>query len=111
VLTAAKHAGAAMIGVAISREDGQIVVEVHDDGAGFDEVGPGAASLATMRLLAELGRGALSVESTPGEGTMVRCVLGRRPTTSPAGVPGAAGADATASRRHLHMVATPDDGD
>jgi signal transduction histidine kinase len=108
VLTAAKHAGATMIGVAISREDGQIVVEVHDDGAGFDEVGPGAASLATMRLLAELGRGALSVESTPGEGTMVRCVLGRHPATTPAGTPGP---DATAGRRHLHMVATPDDGD
>jgi hypothetical protein len=39
---------------------------------------------------------------------MVRCVLGRHAPATPTGAPGA---DAAAGRRHLHMVAAPDDGD
>jgi signal transduction histidine kinase len=112
VLTAARYAGATMIGVAISKHDGQVLVEVHDDGAGLDtepnananadEGGRRRAAIAAMELLAELGGGSLTVESTPGEGTLVRCVLGRRRTgTSPSA---ASSRKAGNGRRHLHMV-------
>jgi signal transduction histidine kinase len=99
VLNAARHAAASAIEVVVGKHDGHVLVEVHDDGTGYDldELGPCGTSLATMRLLAELGAGSLDVESSPGDGTLVRCVLGRREV-----------APATASRptgRHLRMVA------
>jgi signal transduction histidine kinase len=122
VLTAARCAGASRIGVAIRQDQGQVLVEVHDDGIGVDEDGPGGASLATMRRLAELGGGTLTVTSTPHEGTVVRCALGnrvpaarpqRRTADLPAPTVATGGEEAAdpseVGRRHLHVVTTPDD--
>ena len=97
VLTAARYAGAELITVAIGQHDGRVLVEVHDDGGGIDEHGPGGAGLATMRRLAELGGGSLEVVATPGEGTVVHCTL------SPGAETETTGATAT-ERRHLRMV-------
>jgi signal transduction histidine kinase len=119
VLAAARDAAASRIGVTISEDDGQVLVEVRDDGIGVDERGPGAAGLATMRRLAELGGGSVTVTTAPGEGTVVRCTLGLRRDVTDVGdvadlgavadLDGAAGAPVRTGRPHLRMVATADD--
>jgi two-component system NarL family sensor kinase len=75
---AAKHAGPCTVRVALHREDGDVVLDVADDGRGFD---PGA-TLADpehdhfgVRLLADLAADAgatLAVASAPGAGTRWR---------------------------------------
>jgi signal transduction histidine kinase len=83
----AKHARASHVRVAVSESDGQLSVEVQDDGSGFD---PEAASqgfgLAGMRERVNLVDGTLSIDSTQG-GTLLRARLParhRHPTGGPA---------------------------
>ncbi|WP_217915167.1 GAF domain-containing sensor histidine kinase [Miltoncostaea marina] len=72
-----KHAGAAHARVRMRLEDGTLVVEVSDDGRGFD---PGATpasgwprfGLQTMRERAVAVGGTFDVASRPGAGTTVR---------------------------------------
>jgi signal transduction histidine kinase len=73
---AIRHADAEHIRVQLHRQDGGLVLEVADDGAGFD---PDAAELRSRRLgltsLEERAlrlRGQLAIDSAPGEGTRVR---------------------------------------
>ena len=70
---ARKHSGAETVRINSKVEGEDLMVEVADDGRGFD---PGAAGpgigLKTMRERAESLVGELEVESEPGEGTMVR---------------------------------------
>ncbi|GAA0388682.1 sensor histidine kinase [Streptomyces luteireticuli] len=75
-----RHAGAERTAVTLAYLDGQVTLDVFDDGVGFV---PGAApdggrstfGLHGMReRIAELG-GTLTVESAPGEGTVVAAVL------------------------------------
>ncbi len=75
---AARHAGPARITVRLEANGGRAVLEVADDGRGFDVTAPprdGAGlglGLHTMRdRVTELG-GRLTVESGPGAGTRVR---------------------------------------
>lgn len=98
---AARHADAESVTVRVGEREGAVEIEVVDDGAGF-RPGPaeGGSGLATMELFARLGRGELTVSSTPGRGTVVRCVLGVR------GVGGVRGDER--SGRHLHLVEPPD---
>lgn len=72
-----RHAGASTVSVTLSYMEDLVVLDVRDDGCGFDPrtvrpVRPGGgAGLHGMReRVAELG-GRLSVESAPGEGTAV----------------------------------------
>lgn len=72
-----QHARAGRVRVSLSYEPTELLVDVVDDGRGFDPaaVGPGVGAggfgLRAMReRLAEFG-GTLSVESEPGEGTAV----------------------------------------
>ncbi|WP_079127251.1 sensor histidine kinase [Streptomyces sp. TP-A0874] len=73
----ARHARAARVGVTLSYMDGEITLDVRDDGRGFDpraplfRSGPGGFGLAGMRARAERVAGSLSVESEPGHGTAV----------------------------------------
>jgi two-component system, NarL family, sensor histidine kinase LiaS len=80
---AVKHAQPDRIRLRLHHQDGQVVVTVADDGAGFDP------SLATQRhgmglgvmrqRVAELG-GSFQLDSTPGRGTSVQVLLpGGRP--------------------------------
>jgi signal transduction histidine kinase len=125
LLNATRHARAATVEVRIEAVEcpGGVAVEVSDDGVGFDpaHARPGSG-LAAMRLFTTLGRGEMTVRSTPGEGTVVRSRLGVHPgpgasddaAPSSGASPGigdlagrAAGA-ATAfragARRHLRLV-------
>jgi signal transduction histidine kinase len=75
-----KHAGARNVGVTTRREDGMWVLEVRDDGRGFD-IGAVAArgrrnfGLQFMRERAELIGAQLDVRSRPEGGTVVRLAI------------------------------------
>lgn len=74
---AARHAAAARLGVTLSYMDGEVTLDVRDDGRGFDPLalpartGAGGFGLDGMRARAERVAGALTVESEPGQGTAV----------------------------------------
>jgi signal transduction histidine kinase len=73
---ALRHAGAQQVGVRVDQGDGTLVVEVRDDGVGFE---PDRAELRSRHLgltsmeerARELG-GRLEIRSAPGRGTVVR---------------------------------------
>ncbi len=71
----AKHAHAKRVRIAVSESDGELLVEVQDDGGGFD---PQAVSdgfgLAGMRERVSLAGGTLNVHSDE-RGTLVRACL------------------------------------
>ncbi|MFD3578046.1 sensor histidine kinase [Streptomyces sp. NPDC058644] len=72
---AARHADAARLGVTLSYMDGEVALDVRDDGRGFDPLalaprgGSGGFGLDGMRARAERVAGSLAVESEPGNGT------------------------------------------
>ena len=71
-----KHAGASSARVAIRSKDGELRVEVHDDGQGFEvdrrhRTGWPHFGLQTMRERAEAIGGNLDLSSVPGEGTTI----------------------------------------
>ena len=69
-----RHAGATVAQVRVELQNGQVLVEVRDNGRGFDPtVGhPGHFGLDSMRSrAAEIG-GRLTIASAPGRGTVVR---------------------------------------
>jgi signal transduction histidine kinase len=71
-----KHAHASHVRISIEQTDQEVVVEVQDDGAGFDmEARTAGFGIAGMRERVYLAGGALDVHSTPGEGTAVRARL------------------------------------
>jgi signal transduction histidine kinase len=71
-----RHAGATTCRVSLHREDGSAVLEVDDDGRGFDPAntrrGDGLTNLE--QRAADLG-GKASIESAPTQGTTVRLVI------------------------------------
>ena len=71
-----KHANARRVGVRVEPDGEGLLVEIRDDGDGFDPaqetVPQQHIGLDTMRERAELARGWLEVQSTLGEGTTVR---------------------------------------
>jgi signal transduction histidine kinase len=78
---ALRHANAEHVWVQLTDADGHVVLEVRDDGVGFD---PDAAAVRSRRLgltsmeeRAERLGGRLSVESAPGAGTTVRLEAAR----------------------------------
>jgi signal transduction histidine kinase len=77
---AVRHAGAERIGVRLGLQDGRLVLEVSDDGAGFDPADPGLRSrrlgLTSMEERARRLGGRLEIRSAPGAGTTVRLEAG-----------------------------------
>jgi signal transduction histidine kinase len=73
---ALRHSGASEVSVTLSRTRRRVVLEVADDGSGFD---PALASsglgLASMRERAAAVGGVLRVSSAPGAGTRVRLAV------------------------------------
>jgi signal transduction histidine kinase len=68
------HSGASMVEVRLEVDERAIVVDVRDDGAGFDPsaVPAGHHGLVLMAQRVELARGRFSVTSGPGQGAHVR---------------------------------------
>ncbi|MFI6155295.1 sensor histidine kinase [Kitasatospora sp. NPDC051170] len=88
-----RHAGASHAEVTLSYMEGEVALDVFDDGAGFDPAavagrtggGDGGFGLPSMRARARALGGRFTVESAPGEGTALAVQL---PVT-PAGEAGA----------------------
>jgi two-component system CheB/CheR fusion protein len=78
---AARHAKATRITVELRGGDGELAMQVEDDGAGLPPAGgAGGMGLRTMGYRARLVGGDLKVTSSPGKGT---CVVCRVPRTLP----------------------------
>ena len=77
----ARHAGASTVSVQARAADGGLVLEIEDDGRGFDPLAPrpgvaaGHLGLAAIDERARLAGGTLAVTSAPGRGTTVRVTL------------------------------------
>jgi signal transduction histidine kinase len=74
-----KHAKASTVTVTLREADNGVLLEVQDDGDGFnpEDVArralPGHLGMRSMQERAQVAGGWLSVESAPGDGTKVRC--------------------------------------
>jgi signal transduction histidine kinase len=74
---AGRHAGASAVALTLAFGDGQVSLDVTDDGRGFDPAarrsgnGSGGFGLTAMRERVAALRGSLDVESGPGQGTTV----------------------------------------
>jgi signal transduction histidine kinase len=80
---AARHSEARNARVNVSTAAGRIVVEVTDDGKGFDaQHVRGVGILGMEERVRRLG-GKLAIESQPGRGSTVRAELPLEPTSSP----------------------------
>ena len=74
LVNVAKHAGATQVDVRVELRDGEILLEVSDDGKGFDVAAPrrpGSLGLMGLHERAELLQGTVTLTSTPGAGTRV----------------------------------------
>lgn len=74
----AKHARATRVGITLSFMDGAVVLDVRDDGIGFEPAGPVGESsfgLAGMRQRVEDAKGRMEIESAPGEGSAISITL------------------------------------
>jgi signal transduction histidine kinase len=68
-----KHASASTVTVRLQGDDQRILLDVQDDGSGFDPADAGAGGLGvdSMRERAQALGGELSIQSRPGAGTLV----------------------------------------
>jgi signal transduction histidine kinase len=82
-----KHAGASTAWVRIDTPPGRAVVQITDDGRGFDTTAshPGHFGLESMRSRASEIGAILTVTSTPGHGTRVRVDAPARGEVPPVG--------------------------
>jgi len=72
-----RHADAQHVSVEVGAPADVLEITVRDDGVGFDPDDVLFESgIATMRMFAGLNRGRVSIESAPGDGTVVRVTLG-----------------------------------
>ena len=72
-----RHAGAQTCRVSLSRRDGNAVLEIDDDGSGFDPttVGRSGQGLGNLRERAESLGGGIDLQSAAGNGTTVRLTI------------------------------------
>ena len=81
VRNALRHSGASTLAVTVRGDGRRVVLEVVDDGVGFDASRPAAADsfgLRGLRSLVGEAAGSLDVRSSPGEGTRVRMEVDAR---------------------------------
>ena len=84
----AKHADTDRAAVRIIERDGQVSIQVRDEGSGFSTKDPRRGfGLLGMRERVELTGGSLEVDSRPGAGTRVSATLPARHVAAAAGEP------------------------
>jgi signal transduction histidine kinase/sensor domain CHASE-containing protein len=73
----AKHAAAKHVSIELHQDDGQVMVEIRDDGQGFDmnQTFPGHLGLHSMRERIEQVGGSFEIESQIGQGTCVKAAV------------------------------------
>jgi signal transduction histidine kinase len=72
----ARHAGASRCGLRFFRSDGQVTLEVSDDGVGLGSPDTGSGQgLSNIRARAESLGGQIQINGLPGSGTTVRLVF------------------------------------
>lgn len=86
---AAKHSDAAEIAIGLKSDAHQILLEVADNGCGFDvqktlswENPLSGFGLASMIERAEIAGGALTIDSSSGKGTRIKMILSQTPYAS-----------------------------
>jgi PAS domain S-box-containing protein len=86
---AAKHSDAAEIRIGLKSDSDRFVLEVADDGCGFDVQKTlsrldslSGYGLASIRERAEIVGGSLAIDSSPGEGTCIKMILPQAPYVS-----------------------------
>ena len=75
---AREHADASSVVLTLTYLDDQVVLDVADDGRGFAEPAPGGErghGLPAMRVRAQQLGGRLTVESAPGQGTVISAAI------------------------------------
>ena len=93
----AKHARANRVRVTVRESEGELLVEVQDDGAGFDpDAGSHGFGLAGMQERLSLADGTLSIDSGE-QGTLVRARLPARHRGRATGPVGRSGSEQAAS--------------
>jgi signal transduction histidine kinase len=98
-----KHARAAHVQLRLSVAPGAVLLEISDDGVGFDpatateRAGPVGYGLPGMQQRAELLGGQLTTDSAPGRGTVLRLRV-PVPSTDPATLPISQGRETHRSR-------------
>lgn len=74
VTNALKHAGASNIGVTLTVQPSEVIIEVWDDGIGYDLPEPGEGlGLESIRIRASAMHGHLAIARRPSGGTVLRC--------------------------------------
>jgi signal transduction histidine kinase len=74
IMNAMKHAAPTDLWIAVNESGDDIVMELRDNGTGFDTSQPGPEGhygMAMMRERAQVGGGRFEVTSAPGEGTKI----------------------------------------
>src|SRR5260221_8522371 len=68
-----KHAHASVVVLRLARQANEIILQVRDNGRGFDQAGhfPGHLGLRSMHERVSKTGGTLTIESVPGQGTCV----------------------------------------
>ncbi len=75
VTNAVRHGDAPSLTVRLGTQDGGLVVDVVDDGAGFEPATVTSSGLARLTERLTLAGGSLSVDSAPGAGVRLRAVV------------------------------------
>lgn len=79
---ALRHARASQVSLLLrDGRNGELLLQVVDDGEGFDPSAPRGLGMIVMRERAQSAGGSLQIETAPGEGT---CINLRLPYTTPA---------------------------
>jgi signal transduction histidine kinase len=92
-----KHARANHVHVAVTESDGQLLVEVKDDGVGFDpDAGSQGFGLAGMHERVSIAEGTLSIDSGE-QGTILKASLPLRNRDRPAATAEASTSEQAAS--------------